>query len=89
MKITPESKGWISHDYYSEPLICDIELHGGISYYEKHNYLEGCRCVEVGCDYNHLWDHERGYQPSLEEVLSDACDTVDWLYENNYFLPHA
>lgn len=85
VKITPESEGWITHEYNEEPLLCNIEMHGGITYYAKHNYLEGYRCVEIGCDYNHLWDQERGYQPDIEEVLNDACNTVDWLYENNYF----
>lgn len=80
-KITPESMGFVTHDYYTAPYINVDAWHGGITYYAKHGYTEGRRCVEIGCDYNHLWDREHGYPATLESVTQDAIATVDQLIE--------
>jgi hypothetical protein len=33
--------------------------------------------AKVGCDYNHLWHHERGYPDTYQSVKRDAEKTVD------------
>lgn len=33
--------------------------------------------AKVGCDYNHLWHHERGYPDSFASVTLDAQRTVE------------
>jgi hypothetical protein len=77
-KFTPNSPEQINHDYYGHPF-SDVDWHGGITYYAKHGQLEGHRNVELGCDYNHLWDSERGYNYTLEEVVADAKKTAEEL----------
>lgn len=68
----------ITHDYYNSP-VGDVEMHGGITYYAKHGHTEGHRCVEIGCDYQHLWDDGKSYDE--EDVLRDVEHTIDHLYE--------
>jgi hypothetical protein len=73
-----DSKGWIYHDYMSQPF-ADVEWHCGITFYNKHGHTVGHRMVELGCDYNHLYDQERGYGYTLEEVVEDAKNTANQL----------
>lgn len=82
MKFSEESRGYISHDYYVEPLN-SLEFHGGITFYAKHGHTDGFRCVEIGCDYNHLWDMERGSGYKLEDILYDVKACIDSIYANN------
>lgn len=70
----------IIHDY-NDCSFNQVDWHGGVTYYVKHGHTEGHRSVELGCDYNHLWDHERGFNTTLEEVLSDARRTATQLAE--------
>lgn len=72
-RFSPESPERIQHDYSRLP----IEMHGGLTYYAKHGHPEGHRCVEVGCDYNHLWDMERGGGYTAEYVAHDAVEAID------------
>ena len=69
----------ITYDYYSEPL-GSIKMHGGITYYDKHGYTPGHRCVEIGCDYQHYWDEGKVYV--IEDIVQNAMETIDYLYEN-------
>lgn len=75
-------------DYFSHPISDIAVLHGGITYYEKHNYCEGCRCIEVGCDYAHLSDDAHGPY-TLDEVARDAYNSAEHLanYIKNYTEP--
>lgn len=76
-KFTPESSERVSYDYYECPL-ANIDWHGGITYYSKEGFdIDGHRVVKGGCDYSHLWDSERGYDYTLEEVIQDAKNTID------------
>lgn len=68
----------ITHDYMRAPF-ADAEWHCGITYYAKHGQLEGHRSVELGCDYSHLYDQERGFDYTLEEVASEAKATAEQL----------
>ena len=61
---------YVSHDYYGCHPLNEPDWHGGITFYAKHGQLEGTRCVQVGCDYNHLHDEEHTW--TLEQVLQDA-----------------
>ena len=63
------------HDYYGS-IVSEVELHGGITYYAKHGHSEGHRYVEIGCDYNHLRDHEHGpYR--IGEVVPDCIASIE------------
>jgi hypothetical protein len=75
-EVSPER---VSHDYYGEGFPF-IDMHGGITFYAKHGHSEGHRCVEVGCDYSHLWDHERGGGYCVEDIFYDVRRTIDQLY---------
>ena len=68
----------ITHDYYGHPF-SEVDWHGGITYYAKHGQLEGHRSVELGCDYSHLYDMERGYDYTLDDVYADCCRTAEEL----------
>lgn len=74
----PEADGRIQHDYY-ESLVVKIDLHGGITYYDKHGHTEGFRCVEVGCDYQHLYDEGHTYDEN--DLMRDAMKAIDSCYE--------
>lgn len=76
--VTPNSRGWITHDYYGSPL-GDVDMHGGITFYAKHGYTFGFRVVEIGCDYSHLFDDGRSY--TVEGVAAEALATVEDLIE--------
>ncbi len=69
------------YDYYSIP---DLELSGGITFYDRLTGInpatgEPMFVVKVGCDYNHLWNGERGYSEDMEEVDRDAKRSLDVL----------
>jgi len=62
---------------YSTDLLCSLDFHGGITFYEKHLRVDtNRRWVKLGCDYAHLYDEPR-YEK--EEVWRDACNSVDKL----------
>jgi len=77
----------VHHDYMQAEFADQrFEWHGGITYYDKHGHTPGHRCVQLGCDFNHLWDHERGYDYVMEEVAYEAVRTAKLLadyYEIN------
>jgi hypothetical protein len=66
--------GCVSHDYYGSPLGA-IEMHGGITFYEKNGHSVGHRYVKFGCDYNHSWDDHRRY--TLDQVSAEAVESVN------------
>lgn len=71
---------YISYDYYSSPLN-NIDWHGGITFWEGHNLLiPGQRAIQIGCDYSHLFDQERGYDYELTDVLSDCLRTIEQIH---------
>jgi len=68
---------------YSSPKLDDCEFHGGITFFgvtvdpatpEQIN-------LEVGCDYNHLWDSEAGHPYRIEGVMADAKRTIDNIHD--------
>lgn len=84
LKITPESTGFITYDYNELP-IANIYWHGGVTYYSKHGEVPGYRTVQFGCDFNHLYDQEYGFDYTLEDVLQEVfrtCRELQELYPN-------
>jgi len=65
----------------------DMPLHCGVCFVTHHwdSTGETCGCVQVGCDYNHLWDEKFTRAEHSKEVFSDARILVDWL--DNYEIP--
>jgi hypothetical protein len=78
-RCAPTSPERVSHDYYECARLCGVEMHGGITYYAKHGHSVGHRCVEIGCDYNHLHDDEQHW--SAQDLFFDACATIDDCFE--------
>lgn len=68
--IDPKSMGLLTHDYMGCSHFDDLDLKGGITFYEKHGHKTGYRSLKVGCDYMHSWDHGNTYL--LNEVFRDA-----------------
>jgi hypothetical protein len=68
------------YDYDKSPLNRLEGWNGGITYYDIENH-RGKRCVKAGCDYDHLWDRERGWQYDLNHIVFDCQQTIDSLIE--------
>jgi len=81
VKESPGGYKYVTYDYFKGP-VGRIEMHGGVTYYEKGGDVKGFRYVEVGCDYQHLCDARRSYD--VATVLDDVIQSIDWLYENGY-----
>ncbi len=74
---------WQSYDYFDVP---DYGFHGGITYYDRTTYIdkttgEPRKALEIGCDYVHAFDRDRGYYEGLEDVARDAIRLIDKLVE--------
>lgn len=86
-----ESSPWrVTHKYEDSP-IYNLDWHCGCTYYAKHGHSVGHRVVEFGCDFSHLYDRERRYNYTLEEVHSEALHTAKQIldYLNNYVPPNT
>ena len=70
---------YCSYDYYRSDLLNSAYWHGGITYYSKRGDAEGFRCIQVGCDFGHLYDMERGHNYKLEDILVEARETAEQL----------
>lgn len=71
---------WITHDTYSSELLNSIDMHGGITAYEKIGHSEGHRTVKIGCDYAHLYDREHG-DYDINQIISDAVNSAEQAIE--------
>lgn len=69
----------ITHDYYSPAFSVDIYWHGGVTWYQKFPNIPGYRMIEIGCDFQHLFDQERGFEYNLEEVFIECRRTAEEL----------
>lgn len=68
----------ISYDYYSHGVLSSIDWHGGMTWYSKEAGFDGeKRVIKVGCDFQHLWDYERGCDYDLDEVFSEVKSAID------------
>ena len=81
-KMTAESREWLSYDYMGTSYISDLDWHGGIAFYEKHQDGEGkVDMVKLGCDYAHYFDEQEGYPYTIEYVLMECKQSIDKLHE--------
>jgi hypothetical protein len=75
--------GTYDEDYYSKQaeLMNHLPWHGGLTYYEKteRTHRNTHRSVKMGCDYNHAFDHDRGFEYRFSTVLRDTTNTVEEL----------
>ena len=72
---TPTSPLRKHFEYMRSPL-AEIPLHGGISFYDQLNPdIPGSRAIEIGCDYNHLYDEERGHPENLASVFEESLQS--------------
>jgi len=62
-------------DYYSLPVIHEIQMHGGVTFCEKKDHPKMGRSIRVGCDYSHLGDE--GMRYSLQDILWDVKRSID------------
>lgn len=71
------------YEYYSLP---DLPWHSGVTWYEKTQQLNRRTGkyqtkLEIGCDYNHVWDRDSGYWQDKADVEQDAKRVIDALHE--------
>lgn len=81
-QILPTTPKRVTYNYY--PAFGAVEMHGGITYYEKHGELTE-RSIEIGCDFAHLDDEFAGWD--LYSVVADMESAIDSLYKKGYLKP--
>lgn len=90
-----KEKSWLEPEYselagierghmpYMEAWFADLDWHCEITYYQQSivNGMRGrdSRVIEIGCDYQHLWDEDHIYR--VEDLVHDAKQTVDSLHD--------
>jgi hypothetical protein len=85
-RFSPKSPERVSYDYMASKL-GDIAFHGGITYYEPLGQVAGHRCVEVGCDYAHLYDDEKDW--CERAVLTDVIEAINSCYDLDILKPET
>lgn len=78
IRFTPENPEQITHNY-TDSILDYVTWHCGISYYSKKCCTPNHRIIKAGCDYSHLYDKERNYNYTLEEILEETLKTADEL----------
>ncbi len=73
-KKSPNSSKRKWYKYYDCEPLKDIELQGGITWYKKQYSLNDDKIVEIGCDYDHIWN-DREYD--LNEVHYDVKQSIE------------
>ena len=68
--VSPSGNKRETYDYYDHPILNNINLHGGITFYE----LIGKNCIRVGCDYAHYGDNSSDF--SFEYLFEDAKNAI-------------
>ncbi len=82
---------------YMNAWFSNLDFHHGITYFQK-RLLDNTRddkerrAIQIGCDYNHLWDQGKTY--TAESVMQDARNCVDSLHaylkeRDTHYLIHA
>ncbi len=74
-----DEKGRVHYAYTDLELLCNLEWHCGITYYDKLGTDDSPITIEAGCDYAHYWDENKTYQ--VEDVLYDCKTTIDALWD--------
>jgi len=80
--LTPriDNEKWLVFDYFKTWVAGCDGWNGAVTYYRKHGELPGFRCVEFGCDFSHLWDHDREY--CLADIHSECILTINAIVEH-------
>lgn len=73
-RASKHSRGRKLYKYYGCEPLNDIEMQGGITWYRKYFGLQDEKIIEIGCDYNHIWN-DRDYD--LNDILGDVELTID------------
>jgi hypothetical protein len=81
-QITETSPIRWTHDYYSNPFLSGLEMHGGITYYQQHQQGE-FRQIQVGCDFQHYGDET--YEWNLDSVLADCKACIDAMLKETVY----
>jgi hypothetical protein len=69
-------RGHIYYDYYKHGVICNLEWHGGCTWYSKERGFDGDKkVIKIGCDYSHYWDDGHSYY--LESIQDDVRRCID------------
>lgn len=77
MRLTPTSPLRDVYNYRGFPFD-ELDLNGGPTFYEVRGEAPEREAV-IGCDYNHLWDDERGHPEDLGWIEQDAFGAIDAL----------
>lgn len=67
------------YNYDEEPLIASLDWHCGCTYYKKHGHDGELRVVQIGCDYQHLYDEGKYYNEEI--IYKDVQRCIDSLHE--------
>lgn len=68
------------YQYWGLPVIHDLEMHGGVTYYDIIG--EGAsKRIKIGCDYNHLYDEP--WSEDIRSVSQDCKHSIDLLKQEN------
>ena len=73
-RATKRSNGRKMYHYYNCEPLSDIYMQGDITWYRKSYTHNDDKLVEIGCDYNHIWN-DRTYD--LDEVYADVKLSVE------------
>lgn len=66
----------IMYGHNEHPIIGEIEMHGGCTWYSKEYGFDGApKVIKIGCDYQHLWDENQHY--NLDYVQHEVEKTID------------
>lgn len=67
----------------------DVEMHCGITYWQRHRTSSMHEADEIGCDYAHYWDmneDENSFKErNVEEVAQDVKRAIDTLPKDLFF----
>ncbi len=73
------------HRHWTYDSFPDLDAHGGWTYGKLTVHLgrdgQEHEHVKVGCDYAHLWDHERGFPDGRSDIERDAKRAIEKLCE--------
>ena len=72
------------HGYSKISFLNSIDFHGGITYYSKLYSHYGEKMIQIGCDYDHLYDNPD--HETIESVKNDAIRSIDDFYSKTEYL---
>lgn len=77
MSSWPEFPSLVTYDYAGLD-VAQCYWHGGVTFYAKHGGDSiGSQAVQLGCDFAHLFDTERGWDYTFQDIAAEARRTAD------------